>query len=113
MLDSLHLSFYLEYRNNLIYESIFRGELYQRLLKNLVGLYQSDYHLLVTWQDLECHSAVNYRPVSLTAICRKVLEHIITSNIRKHLSQNKYYMIANTVLEAKDPARHNWSSESD
>jgi hypothetical protein len=21
----------------------------------------------------------------------------------------KYYMIANTVLEAKDPARHNWS----
>jgi hypothetical protein len=29
-------------------ESIFGGELYQRLLKNLVGLYQSDCHLLVT-----------------------------------------------------------------
>ena len=27
--------------------------------------------------------------MSLTAICCKVLEHIITSNIRKHLSQNK------------------------
>jgi hypothetical protein len=27
--------------------------------------------------------------VSLTAICCKTLEHIITSNIRKHLSQNK------------------------
>jgi hypothetical protein len=35
------------------------------------------------------HSAVNNRPVSLTAICCKVLEHIITSNIRKHLSHNK------------------------
>jgi hypothetical protein len=35
------------------------------------------------------HSAVNYRPVSLTAICCKLLEHIITSKIRKHLSQNK------------------------
>jgi hypothetical protein len=32
----------------------FGGELYQMLLNNLVGLYQSDYHLLVTWQDLEC-----------------------------------------------------------
>ena len=27
--------------------------------------------------------------MSLTAICCKLLEHIITSNIRKHLSQNK------------------------
>ena len=27
--------------------------------------------------------------MSLTAICCKTLEHIITSNIRKHLSQNK------------------------
>jgi len=27
--------------------------------------------------------------VSLTAICCKLLEHTITSNIRKHLSQNK------------------------
>ena len=35
------------------------------------------------------HRAVNYRPVSLTTICCKTLEHIITSNIIKHLSQNK------------------------
>ena len=33
-----NLSFYLQYRNNLIYESIFGGEFYQRLLKNLVGI---------------------------------------------------------------------------
>jgi hypothetical protein len=30
----------------------------------------------------------NYRPVSLTAICSKTLEHIIYSNIMNHLSQN-------------------------
>ena len=52
------------------------------------------------------HSAINYRPVSLTAICCKLLEHIITSNIRNILAKIKYYMIANTFLES---ARHNWS----
>ena len=34
------------------------------------------------------HNAINYRPVSLTAICCKILEHILTSNIRKHLTIN-------------------------
>jgi hypothetical protein len=30
----------------------------------------------------------NYRPVSLTAICSEILQHIIHSNIMNHLSQN-------------------------
>ena len=30
----------------------------------------------------------NYRPVSLTCVCRKLLEHIITSHIRTHLDQH-------------------------
>ena len=30
--------------------------------------------------------AANYRPVSLTCICRKTLEHILVSNINKHLA---------------------------
>lgn len=34
------------------------------------------------------HNAINYRPVSLTAICCKILEHILTSSIRKHLDKN-------------------------
>ena len=29
--------------------------------------------------------AVNYRPISLTSVCSKVLEHIINSQIMKHL----------------------------
>ena len=34
----------------------------------------------------EKYDAANYRPVSLTCICCKTLEHIIISNINKHLS---------------------------
>ena len=33
----------------------------------------------------EKYDAANYRPVSLTCICCKTLEHIIVSNINKHL----------------------------
>ena len=34
----------------------------------------------------EKYDPANYRPVSLTCICCKTLEHIIVSNINKHLS---------------------------
>ena len=32
------------------------------------------------------YDVANYRPVSLTCICCKTLEHIIVSNINKHLA---------------------------
>ncbi len=32
--------------------------------------------------------AVNYRPVSLTCICCKILEHIVSSNINSHLEEH-------------------------
>ena len=35
------------------------------------------------------HSAANYRPVSLTSLCCKVQEHILTSNIRRHLGNHE------------------------
>ena len=34
----------------------------------------------------EKYNAANYRPLSLTCICCKTLEHIIVSNINKHLA---------------------------
>ena len=34
----------------------------------------------------EKYDAANYRPVSLTCICCKTLEHIIVNNINKHLA---------------------------
>ena len=33
-------------------------------------------------------SAANYRPVSLTSICCKVMEHIISSQVMRHLDKN-------------------------
>ncbi len=33
------------------------------------------------------HDAVNYRPVSLTSICCKLLEHIVCSHVRAHLDR--------------------------
>ena len=34
------------------------------------------------------HNAANYRPVSLTSLCCKIQEHILTSNIRRHLAKH-------------------------
>jgi hypothetical protein len=34
----------------------------------------------------EKYKAENYRPISLTCICCKLLEHIITSHIARHLA---------------------------
>ena len=38
------------------------------------------------YKKVEKYDAANYRQVSLTCICCKTLEHIIVSNINKHLS---------------------------
>ena len=35
------------------------------------------------------HDAINYRPISLTCICSKLLEHIVSSNVMRHLEDNK------------------------
>ena len=37
----------------------------------------------------ERHLASNYRPVSLTSITCKILEHIVHSNIMDHFDKNK------------------------
>ena len=51
-------------------------------------------------------SAANYRPVSLTSICCKTLEHIISSSIMKHLDANKI------LCDAQHGFRKNRSCES-
>ena len=35
------------------------------------------------------HSLANYRPISLTCVCAKLLEHIICKQIMSHFSENK------------------------
>ena len=39
-------------------------------------------------------SAENYRPVSITSICSKVMEHILPSNIMQHFDKNTILMDA-------------------
>ena len=34
------------------------------------------------------HKAANYRPISLTSICCKLLEHIVHSHVRSHVNSN-------------------------
>ena len=36
----------------------------------------------------DCNNTKNYRPISLISISSKVLEHIVHSNIMKHLENN-------------------------
>ena len=43
-------------------------------------------NVIPVYKKGEKYDAANYRPVSLTCICCKTLEHIIVSNINKHLS---------------------------
>ena len=49
----------------------------------------------------EKYLASNYRPVSLTCICCKILEHIVVSNILKHLDENNILVDCQHGFRAK------------
>ena len=55
--------------------------------------------------------ASNYRPISLTSILCKVLEHVVTTNIVSHVTWTSIIccMIYSTAFIANDLAKHNWS----
>ena len=44
-------------------------------------------------------NAINYRPISLTCILCKIMEHIIASQIMEHLETNNNYMIYKMVFD--------------
>ena len=54
----------------------------------------------------EKYKASNYRPVSLTCICSKLLEHIVVSQLLNHLDQYK------ALAEAQHGFRHKRSCET-
>jgi hypothetical protein len=37
-------------------------------------------------------AAENYRPISLTSVCCKILEHIIARNIMQHAKKTTFYI---------------------
>ena len=54
----------------------------------------------------ERSSPCNYRPVSLTSICCKLLEHIICSNLMKHLDNNNVLTDLQHASEKIEAAKH-------
>ena len=61
----------------------------------------------------EKYDAANYRPVSLTCICCKTLEHIIVSNINKHLSlENILAALENILADCQHGFRGQRSCEA-
>jgi len=40
----------------------------------------------------------NYRPISLTSICCKILEKLVRKNLLKHMVDNGFLSTINTVL---------------
>ena len=62
----------------------------------------------------EKYNAANYQPVSLTCICckTKTLEHIIVSNINKHLAFESILAYCQHVSEVRGLVKPNWSSST-
>ena len=59
----------------------------------------------------EKYEAANYRSVSLSCICCKSLEHIIVSNISKHLTFESILTVS-MVSEVRGLAKLNWPNSS-
>ena len=60
----------------------------------------------------EKYDAANYRPVSLTCICCKTLEHIIVSNINKHLSFESILAECQHGFRDQRSSKPNWFNSS-
>ena len=58
----------------------------------------------------EKYDAANNRQVSLTCICYKTLEHILVSNINKHLAFASILADCQHVVRVRGPAKPSWST---
>ena len=63
-------------------------------------------HIVPTYKEGDKSLPNNYRPISLTSLCCKALEHIILTNIYSHLSQ------ANILCNAQHGFKERRSCES-
>ena len=68
-------------------ETIYKRQIYNESLAH--GTVPDDWrqaNVAPVFKEGEKYNAANYRPVSLTSICCKTLEHIIVSNINNHIA---------------------------
>ena len=69
-------------------------------------------NVAAVFKKSEIHNAANYRLVSHTRFCCKTLEHMIVSNINKHLALKSILLTVSMVSEVGGFAKPNWSSSS-
>ena len=90
--------------------------LYQYSLDN--GQVPTDWknaHIVPVFKKGEKHLPSNYRPVSLTSIVCKVLEHIVHSSVMNHFDRHKILTDNQHGFRAKRsciPAHHNHTEDS-
>jgi hypothetical protein len=63
-------------------------------------------HVAPAFKKGDKHKAVNYRSISLTCICWKLMEHIVTKHVINHIENNKF------LYELQHGFRHNRSNDT-
>jgi len=63
-------------------------------------------HIVPVFKKGDQANQANYRPISLTFVCSKVIEQAMHSNIMKHLKQHNILSISNTASVKADPVSH-------
>ena len=79
------------------------------------GIVPSDWrtaHVSPIYKKGSKYNPENYRPISLTCICCKILEHVVVSSIMTHAdTHNILYILCNMVFANLGRVNHNyWNS---
>ena len=87
----------------------------EELAPELTNIFQQSYDLSSTPNDWNSaivtpifkkglkYDPSNHRPISLTCICCKTMEHIMLSHIAKHIAKTIYKLMNNMALEINCP----------
>ena len=85
------------------------------ILHNIFQLSVDSSHVPVVWKNANVTAifkkgsrakAANYRPISLTSVASKLLEHIIHSHVMKHLEQHNILTDSQHGFRAKKVNRN-------
>ena len=85
-----------------VYTILFQASLHQGRIPND----WKEAHIVPVYKKGDTTNAENYRPVSLTSVTCKLLEHIVHSNVMEHLTKN------DALTDVQHGFRKNRSCES-